>query len=96
MVDSLVTELVSFYQGQWPCYRPAPPSGTKWHTYFGVDEIQGKVQDKFAVWFANHLFYEYLGKVDQVMLRLDVAPPVVAHGPLVAFVDNHRTSIKGF
>ncbi|EJT76895.1 hypothetical protein GGTG_06809 [Gaeumannomyces tritici R3-111a-1] len=96
MVDSLVTELVSFYQGQWPCYRPAPPSGTKWHTYFGVDEIQGKVQNKFAVWFANHLFYEYLGKVGQVMLRLDVAPPVVAHGPLVAFVDNHRTSIKGF
>ncbi|EJT67998.1 hypothetical protein GGTG_14425 [Gaeumannomyces tritici R3-111a-1] len=49
MVDSLVTELVSFYQGQWPCYRPAPPSGTKWHAYFGVDEIQCKVQDKFAV-----------------------------------------------
>ncbi|KAL8375542.1 hypothetical protein RB599_002029 [Gaeumannomyces hyphopodioides] len=96
MVDSLVTELVSFYQGQWPCYRPAPPSGTKWHAYFGVDEIQGKVQDKFAVWFANHLFYEYLGKVAQVMLRLDVAPPVVAHRPLVAFVDSHRTSIKGF
>lgn len=96
MVDSLVTELVSFYQGQWPCYVPTPPSEARWRTYFDIDEVQGKVQDRFASWFANHLFYEYLGKIAQVMLRLHVTPPAVAQEPLVKFAHSRYASIKGF
>ncbi|KLU86149.1 hypothetical protein MAPG_05168 [Magnaporthiopsis poae ATCC 64411] len=96
MVEGMVAELVSFYRRQWPCYVPTPPSEARWRTYFDMGEIQGKVQDRFASWFANHLFYGYLGKIAQVMVSLPVIPPAVAREPHVKFASNSYASIKGF
>ncbi|KAL8296078.1 hypothetical protein RB600_001523 [Gaeumannomyces tritici] len=95
-MGGLVPELVSAFEGQWPCDSPTAPSGGEWRTYFDMDQIRAQVKSRFSIWYANHLLYEYVGKIAQVLTRQSVAPAVTAPRPPPACRDGRRDSIKGF
>ncbi|KAL8364190.1 hypothetical protein RB601_009770 [Gaeumannomyces tritici] len=95
-MDALVAGFISSLEGQWPCASPTAPSAYEYLTYFPVHRIMPQVRDKFTIWYRNHCFYEYLGKIAGVMKLQEVATPVEAPKPPPACLDNHRRSFKGF
>ena len=80
--NKVVDELATAVEAQWPCKVPAIPTGnrlTSFESYVEMSKAMRQVKPKFAIWFDNHVFLEYLGQIEHTIRRqvrrpLDVVP----------------------
>ncbi|KAL8310667.1 hypothetical protein RB597_010488 [Gaeumannomyces tritici] len=95
-MGGLVNGFISCLQEQWACASPTSPTGTEYETYFLVDHILSQVCQKYATWYANRRFHDYLGRIAKAMAQQPVSPFMEVPKPLPACDDDRRRSIKGF
>ncbi|KAL8377020.1 hypothetical protein RB595_007919 [Gaeumannomyces hyphopodioides] len=95
-MGGLVNGFISCLQEQWACASPTSPTGTEYETYFLVNHILSQARQKYATWYANRCFHDYLGRIAKAMARQPVSPFMEAPKPLPACGDDRRRSIKGF
>lgn len=61
-------QFLSSLERQWPCQIPQTAIGN-FELYLATDRAMNTVKQKFRTWFENRRFYEYLGDVENALVR---------------------------
>lgn len=90
--QNYATELAEMFTSQWPSTIVRLPTNAKFATYFDVGPIPNAIGLKFASWFRNKAFKEFINQVQAILNTLEpsqnvfgtpAVPPTVLIPPSV-------------
>ncbi|KAE9976350.1 hypothetical protein BLS_002095 [Venturia inaequalis] len=91
--QNYATELAEKFISQWPSATVRLPIGAEFATYFEVGPLPNAVSLKFASWFRNKAFKEFINQVQTILNTLEpsqiipgtpIVPTMTLNSPLVA------------
>lgn len=75
--ESSIQRIASALESQWPCKIPQIPA--EGNTYLDMGRVMEDVRPRFKIWFENHCFHKYLGRIVDALRGKTVDPIPTPH-----------------